>query len=129
VTNVPLITAPDFSTVEFSASESFTVKFFTTDTFDDEDDDPKLKLLVAVGCSATSLDVVVTPASATGAVVTCAPNVKLLIATLSSVVATVDVETLAVEVEVAERVALLATVGLVRLCGESRSLTGVEFVP
>jgi len=125
VTNVPLITAPDFSTVEFSASESFTVKFFTTDTFDDEDDDPKLKLLVAVGCSATSLDVVVTPA----AVVTCAPNVKLLIATLLSVVAAVDVKTLAVEVEVAERVALLATVGLVRLCGESSRLTGVEFVP
>ena len=35
VANVPLVSTLDFSSVEFSASESFIVKFFTTDAFDD----------------------------------------------------------------------------------------------
>ena len=126
---MPLDSTPDFSSVEFSASESFTVKFFTTDKFDDEDDIPKLKLPAGVGCSATSLDVVTSASAATGAVDTSEPNVKLLIATLSGVAATADVETSAVEVAVAERVTSLAIGGLVCRCGVSRRLTGVEFVP
>jgi len=123
VTNVPFITSPDFNSVEFSASESFTTAawfLLATVRFDSvEEEDVVLAGII--------LAVVISPVEA---VDTCAADVTL-VPVISSADGE-DVETLPVEGVVVTWVValvLLTGVGFVRRCGVSVRLTGAITVP
>ena len=121
MTKVPLIISPDFSSVEFSASESFTTAWsLATVRFDSAGAEDvvlaDIILLVAI-------------TSATEAVDTSAADVTLVLVMLSAD-DVVDVEMLSVEGAVVTGVVvLLVRFGFVRRRAVSVRLTGDDTVP
>jgi len=125
VINVPFSRTPDLSWVEFSESESFTVKFLTTDVFD-EDAVATLSLVASVNRSATD--------DVTDTVTDTSPTyVTLLLTPPSMVVAsTSDVETsssAAAALELTVAVAVSTAVLVVDVRRGLVRLTGDELVP
>jgi len=153
VTTLPLITSTpdDLSSVEFSASsESFIVKFFTTDAFDGVADSSSAAaaavvvtlLPVLAAPTPVSMSVIATTSPTTDTAVvdpTSSATVALLLELLSAVVVETVVETVAetvvaapaaVELTATVVILLLALVaGVVCRCGVFVRLTGGERVP